>query len=73
METHLWWPSKLIDPPDGRPAQVSSVSRLVNGDLAIMSIRYDRAGPFVAADLFGKPVGQATPSEVSGPEEEPTL
>ena len=73
LETHLWWPSKLIDPPDGRPARVSSVSRLVNGDLAIMSVRHDRAGPYVATDLFGKPASQTTPSEVSEPGEEPVL
>ena len=73
LETHLWWPSKLIDPPDGRPARVSSVSRLVNGDLAIMSVRHDRAGPFVAADLFGKQVGPATSYEVSELAEEPDL
>lgn len=55
LKTHLWWPSKLINPPDGQSARASSVTRLVNGDLAIMSVRHDRAGPFVAADLFGKP------------------
>ena len=73
LETHLWWPSKLIDPPDGRSARESSVSRLVNGDLAIMSVRHDRAGPFVAADLFGKQVGQETPVEMSELAEEPDL
>ena len=73
LESHLWWPSKLIDPPDGQPALESSVSRLVNGDLAIMSVRHDRAGPFVAADLFGTPVGVETPSESTDLSEEPSL
>ena len=74
LEAHLWWPSKLIDPPDGQSAQVSSVSRLVNGDLAIMSVRHDRAGPYVSTDLFGKAASRTTHSEVSElPGEEPEL
>ncbi len=73
LEPHLWWPSNLIDPPDDRSAQVSRVSRLVNGDLAIMSVRHDRAGPYTATDLFGKPVDRTIPSEVPEPAEEPLL
>ncbi|MCY4370834.1 MAG: hypothetical protein OXF41_15785 [bacterium] len=69
LETQLWWPSKLIDPPDGRSALVSNVSRLANGDLAIMSVRHDKAGPYVAADVFGKQGREMTITAVVEPVE----
>lgn len=49
----LWWPSGLLDRPDGGPVQESHLRSLVNGDLAIMSVRHDLAGPYTPGNLFG--------------------
>ena len=48
----LWWPSGLLDRPDGGPVQESHLRSLVNGDLAIMSVRHDLAGPYTPGNLF---------------------
>lgn len=48
----LWWPSGLLDRPDGQPPQECHVKSLVNGDLAIMSVRHDLAGPYTPGNLF---------------------
>lgn len=48
----LWWPGGLLDRPDGQPPQECHVKSLVNGDLAIMSVRHDLAGPYTPGNLF---------------------
>ena len=48
----LWWPSALLDRPDGQPVQECHVRSVVNGDLVIMSVRHDLVGPFTPGDLF---------------------
>lgn len=48
----LWWPAGLLDLPDGQPTQECHIKSLVNGDLAIMSVRCDLAGPYSPRDLF---------------------
>ena len=48
----LWWPSGLLDRPDGQPPQECHIRSLVNGDLAIMSVRHDLAGPYTPGNLF---------------------
>ena len=53
----LWWPSALLDQPDGRSLQCN-IRSLVNGDLAIMSVRHDRAGPYPQSALFGPAAGE---------------
>ncbi len=53
----LWWPSALLDQPDGRSLQCN-IRSLVNGDLAIMSVRHDRAGPYPQSALFGPATGE---------------
>lgn len=75
LKADLWWPSKLIDSPAGQAARTTSVSRLVNGDLAIMSVRHDSAGPYVAGDLFSKlpSADEDSDYEDSEPGEKPTL
>lgn len=58
----LWWPSGLLDRPDGQPPQECHIRSLVNGDLAIMSVRHDLAGPYTPGNLFR--------TETEGEEEE---
>ena len=60
----LWWPSALLDRPDGRSLRECNIRSLVNGDLAIMSVRHDLAGPYTPSALFG-----STASEVEEPPE----
>ena len=48
----LWWPSALLNRPDGQPVQECHVRNVVNGDLVIMSVRHDSVGPYTPADLF---------------------
>ena len=52
LRTRLWWPSTLIDPPAGRDVEASDIRGLSNGDLAILSVRHDLAGPYTPADLL---------------------
>ena len=63
----LWWPSGLIDRPDGGPMQESQIRSLVNGDLVIMSVRHDLAGPYTRDNLF-EPT-EAEPGPEAGEEE----
>lgn len=58
----LWWPSGLLVRPDGQPTQECHIRSLVNGDLAIMSVRHDLAGPYTPGNLFR--------TETEGEEEE---
>ncbi|MDE0289584.1 MAG: hypothetical protein OXM88_13565, partial [bacterium] len=48
----LWWPSALIAPPGDLTVKASHVCNLTGGDLAIMSVRHDLAGPYTPEDLF---------------------
>ena len=48
----LWWPSAVLNRPDGQPVQECHVRSVVNGDLVIMSVRHDSVGPYTPADLF---------------------
>ena len=48
----LWWPSGLLDRPEEQPTQECHIRSLVNGDLAIMSVRHDLAGPYTPGNLF---------------------
>lgn len=48
----LWWPSALLDRPEGQPVQECHVRSLINGDLVIMSVRHDSAGPYTPGELF---------------------
>ena len=63
----LWWPSGLLDRPDGGPIQESQIRSLVNGDLVIMSVRHDLAGPYTRDNLF-EPT-EAEPGPEAGEEE----
>lgn len=63
----LWWPSGLLDRPDGGPMQESQIRSLVNGDLVIMSVRHDLAGPYTRDNLF-EPT-EAEPGPEAGEEE----
>ena len=63
----LWWPSGLLDRPDGGPAQESQIRSLVNGDLVIMSVRHDLAGPYTRENLFEP--AEAEPDPEAGEEE----
>lgn len=68
-QSTLWWPSGLLDRPDGGPVQESHLRSLVNGDLAIMSVRHDLAGPYTPGNLFEST--EAEPDLDPGEEEGP--
>ncbi len=62
----LWWPSALIAPPGDVPVKASHVCNLTGGDLAIMSVRHDLAGPYTPEDLFHREASEA-PSDPAPP------
>lgn len=71
----LWWPSGLLDRPEEQPTQECHIRSLVNGDLAIMSVRHDLAGPYTPDNLFKTDSKGEKPPEVadSGGGEGPSL
>ena len=71
----LWWPSGLLDRPEEQATQECHIRSLVNGDLAIMSVRHDLAGPYTPGNLFKTDSEGGKPPEVadSGGGEGPSL
>ena len=66
----VWWPSALIAPPGDLNVKASRVCNLTDGDLAIMSVRHDLAGPYVPEDLFHQDVAEPSSDSIQPPTED---